>query len=589
MYLYSLLEEVEKRNFQITENKLIEFRKSLLQTCNSMQNSIYKQLSDKNLNFLWTLYDNSVFLGDKEKASKARNLFMALLQGSKDDNKKILNLFNTYDDLIKKCSVTDNLKQILKEQKEDTFYYIGINEFVLNYYKENPNSEWKIKAVLQYGFPFEFGDAKKSSDSEFSNNLIRNYLANKKWSLFIFTKKPVTTVTLGFDNRNTYANLENIRNERQADVNCQIAELPEDYKETPFVAWDSYNEDHYRIINEYLNSEKIPVLTNAEEKEFKYSFNEIPCEYFRIDYLDYLSRYKKSVIEVFDYPEKNEKIKKLENIVKFVNAPGKEYEWPDEEERKDHVLIKDFFFKNGKVEPIVRIGEQNSEYPTFWEEYEIQSFITSPYYLYCLLSSELVTDYYSDHYEDEKYYDANTPLPLEDCIFIEMSSSKMCDKKFQEKYERDINPKTKAHDMITTKNFSNQNAKESIEKYLAEIHNDIKAGSFYSATILMGSVLEAFLIDWLSEIDDKDYFSEDYMIMDKNYKHARRADLKDYIDAIQKKRPDWITGAKKATEIRKKRNLVHAKLYIAEGEISQDICYEMLQNLEAIINNRWNK
>ena len=79
------------------------------------------------------------------------------------------------------------------------------------------------------------------------------------------------------------------------------------------------------------------------------------------------------------------------------------------------------------------------------------------------------------------------------------------------------------------------------------------------------------------------------MIVDKKYNAERIADLKDYIDEIQKKRPTWISGAKKATEIRKKRNLVHAKLYITEGEVSKDICHEMIQNLESIINNRWNK
>ena len=113
-----------------------------------------------------------------------------------------------------------------------------------------------------------------------------------------------------------------------------------------------------------------------------------------------------------------------------------------------------------------------------------------------MLSSELVTDFYSENYEDEKYYDANTPLPLEDCIFIEMSSSKMCDKKYEEKYERDIRPTLKAQEMILSKDFSNTNAKDSIEKYLVEIKNDIDSGSYYSATIVMGSVLEAFLIDW---------------------------------------------------------------------------------------------
>ncbi len=591
MYLYSLLEDVEKRTFKIVDDKLIETRKALLQTCSSIQNGLYKQLSDESLSLLWSIYDKSIFLSDNEKATAARELFLSLLQGSKNDNEKIIKLFNIYDDLLKKCLITDNLEQCLKEQEEDTFYYIGINEFVLKYYAENPNSEWKIKAVLQCGFPFEFGETKKYSDSNFTNIMTNVYLLNKKWSLFIFTKQPVSTVTLGFDDRNTYANLQNIRNQRQFDVDCQLNELPEDYKGTPFVACDFYNEDHDTLLDKYLSTEKIPVITNAEYKELKYSFTEIPAEYFRVDYLDYLSRYKKSVVDIFGYPKKDEKIKKLKGIVEFVNAPGKKSVYPDEKTRRTHVLIKDFFFQNTSLKPTVRIGEQNIDSPTFWEEYEIKSYMKniSPYYLYCLLSSELVSDYYSEHFDPENYYDSNTPLPLEDCIYIEMASESMVDMKYQEKYERDINPKTKAHDMIAAKKFTNQRAKESLEKYLAEIHNDIGVGSFYSATILMGSVLEAFLIDWLSEIDGKDYFHEDYMIVDKKYNHPRRADLKDYIDEIQKKRPDWITGAKKATEIRKKRNLVHAKLYIEEGEVSQEICYEMLQNLEAIINNRWNK
>jgi hypothetical protein len=506
-------------------------------------------------------------------------------------NDEIDNLIKDFTDIISTVKVSDCLSKYLNEEKTDVFYYIGINDFVFDYYKDNPNSDWKIKAVLQCGFPFEFSDAKKNSNSNFSDKLLRIHLLNKKWSIFIFTKQPFSVVTLGFDDRNTYANLKNIRNQRQPDVNCQLDELPEDYNGNPFTAIDFYNEDHYGLLDNYLSNEKIPVLTNAEYQELKYSFTEIPAEYFRVDYLDYLSRYKKSVIDIFGYPKNDEKITKLKTIAEFVNAPGKKSVYPDEKTRRTHVFIKDFFFQNTNLKPTVRIGEQNIDYPTFWEEYEIKSYMKtiSPYYLYCLLSSEFVSDYYSEHYDAENYCDSNTPLPLEDCIFIEMTSGSMCDKKYQEKYERDINPKTKAHAIITAQKFTNKNAKESIEKYLAEIKNDIDAGSFYSATILMGSVLEAFLIDWLCEIDGKDYFSEDYTVIDKRYNHPRRADLKDYIDEIQRKRPDWISGAKKATEIRKKRNLVHARLYIAEGEISQDICYEMLQNLEAIINNRWNK
>lgn len=542
-----------------------------------------------NIYSLLTDVENRCF--KTQDSNKISEIITSIKQMDSKDSANTNKLLESLITIIDNASVSDDLSTRLSEEKSDTFFYMGINEFVLKYYAENPNSEWKIKAVLQCGFPFEFSDAKKNSNSNFSDKLLRIHLLNKKWSIFIFTKQPFSVVTLGFDDRNTYANLKNIRNQRQPDVNCQLDELPEDYNGNPFTAIDFYNEDHYGLLDNYLSNEKIPVLTNSEYQELKYSFTEIPVEYFRIDYLDYLSRYKKSVIDIFGYPKQDEKITKLKNIVEFVNAPGKKSVYPDEKTRRTHVLIKDFFFQNTNLKPTVRIGEQNIDYPTFWEEYEIKSYMKtiSPYYLYCLLSSEFVSDYYSEHYDVENYYDSNTPLPLEDCIFIEMTSGSMCDKKYQEKYERDINPKTKAHAMITAQKFTNKNAKESIEKYLAEIKNDIDAGSFYSATILMGSVLEAFLIDWLCEIDGKDYFSKDYTVIDKRYNHPRRADLKDYIDEIQNKRPDWISGAKKATEIRKKRNLVHAKLYIAEGEVSQDICYEMLQNLEAIINNRWNK
>ena len=163
---------------------------------------------------------------------------------------------------------------------------------------------------------------------------------------------------------------------------------------------------------------------------------------------------------------------------------------------------------------------------------------------------------------------------------------------FKKKYEMVKQTKLTVHKKLENEKdsmFFDNNARQIILNDLTELRLCIKSRAYKAAIIMAGSILEAFLIDWLCEIDGRDYFAEDYTVIDKKYKHPRRADLKDYIDEIQKKRPDWITGAKKATEIRKKRHLVHAKLYIAEGEISQDICYEMLQNLEAIINNRWNK
>ena len=91
--------------------------------------------------------------------------------------------------------------------------------------------------------------------------------------------------------------------------------------------------------------------------------------------------------------------------------------------------------------------------------------------------------------------------------------------------------------------------------------------------ILAGSVLEALLIDWLSEIKKVNFFKHDYMVFIKDretnqYKRdkagnciSKKADLRDYIDAIEEiKKPDWMEEASRAQHIREKRNLVHAKL-----------------------------
>ena len=110
--------------------------------------------------------------------------------------------------LINSATVSDSLEQYLKEQTDDNFYYVGINQFVIDYYAANPNSEWKLKAILQVGFPFEFADPKcKSENSKFNSFIERNYLKDKKWSIFVFTKEKPKKVIIGFDDRNTYSNL----------------------------------------------------------------------------------------------------------------------------------------------------------------------------------------------------------------------------------------------------------------------------------------------------------------------------------------------------------------------------------------------
>lgn len=83
-----------------------------------------------------------------------------------------------------------------------------------------------------------------------------------------------------------------------------------------------------------------------------------------------------------------------------------------------------------------------------------------------------------------------------------------------------------------------------------------------------------------------DYFTEDYVITDRNGRQ-KRADLIDYINEIKYiERPHWIDEATKAHEIRKKRNLVHAKLGINSDEINEETCRMVIDYLRDVIKTR---
>lgn len=122
---------------------------------------------------------------------------------------------------------------------------------------------------------------------------------------------------------------------------------------------------------------------------------------------------------------------------------------------------------------------------------------------------------------------------------------------------------------------------------LRELNTCYKGKAYKATLILAGSILEAVLIDWLSEIHHKDYFNEDYMITDRRTGREKRADLIDYINEIKYiERPRWMEEATKAHEIRKKRNLVHAKLCINSDEINEDVCKQVIDYLRDVLKTR---
>jgi len=125
---------------------------------------------------------------------------------------------------------------------------------------------------------------------------------------------------------------------------------------------------------------------------------------------------------------------------------------------------------------------------------------------------------------------------------------------------------------------------------IKELKTCFESGAYKATLILAGSILEAFMIDWLGAINHKDYFNEDYMVVDRWDKtKTKRAELIDYIDAVAEiKKPDWMEEQSKAHHIRYKRNMVHAKLCMKKSQqINEETCKQVIDYLIEIISTRY--
>lgn len=126
----------------------------------------------------------------------------------------------------------------------------------------------------------------------------------------------------------------------------------------------------------------------------------------------------------------------------------------------------------------------------------------------------------------------------------------------------------------------------SMKEDIKELDACFSSGAYKATLILAGSVLEAFLLDWLSEIDGKNYFEEPYEINGKKCEF-----LSVYIDQIKEiERPDWMEPSEKAHFIRKSRNSVHAKVCLREEiGINEETCTKVITYLKDIIDTRIEK
>lgn len=112
---------------------------------------------------------------------------------------------------------------------------------------------------------------------------------------------------------------------------------------------------------------------------------------------------------------------------------------------------------------------------------------------------------------------------------------------------------------------------------LREIEKCYKANAYKACLVLCGSLLEALVLDWLSEVEGKDYFSEPEI-----------TELRHLITKLHKANALTVHEQQFANEIRKRRNLIHPKNYIVNTPIHKEICEEVMQKLRPLVAKRYN-
>lgn len=487
--------------------------------------------------------------------------------------------------------IKDNLYDKICKCENEFFNYIGTADTIIDFTKSKYSKEWKIQNIFSLGFPFIFPyDCSNSDLTNEKQKIIVDNILNKTsrlqdqvWFFISFCKKDISTIFLGFNNQ------DNIVFNGSRLVACENNEVIKQFDKcdgSPVLDlyWCEKNEKYLNHIIKVLNSNTIEVDIND-----LYEFNEIPYQYFNINFINLFSRYKKQIIQEFGYPSEIDKIVKLQDYVKvFEPTEVFDMKWSKFEVEKNDLLVTKLLIHPG-LQTIIVETEIASNYMDHVEAQCIIRSKTIPVeYIKAYLESSIFSDYCLQRFDvfdnvEDICCEEPVEIPIQDVpIIITNDYSKYIIQ--EKKKSKNISELQKKVEFDYSNNLNFEITKKLILEDLDELRICYKYGAYKAAIILAGSILEAFLIDWLSEINHKDYFNTNFPV-----KNKYQAGLSDYIKAVKYiKFPDWYDAAEKAFKIKNNRNNVHAKVYIKNRNASKILCKQMQEYLEYVISTRWN-
>lgn len=138
------------------------------------------------------------------------------------------------------------------------------------------------------------------------------------------------------------------------------------------------------------------------------------------------------------------------------------------------------------------------------------------------------------------------------------------------------------------KNAHKQEFLDYINENLREMNVCVSGQAYNTAIVVTGSILEAVLTDWLSEMEGKNYFKEPFRIVNENGRNQPRyLSLNDAIVKIAKIMKKW-NEKEKAIAIRELRNRVHARVFLEQNKkITKRECETAQKNLNSVIRSRY--
>ncbi|TDK50353.1 hypothetical protein [Antarcticimicrobium luteum] len=120
--------------------------------------------------------------------------------------------------------------------------------------------------------------------------------------------------------------------------------------------------------------------------------------------------------------------------------------------------------------------------------------------------------------------------------------------------------------------------KDIVADDIKEIDKCREAGALKSCVVLCGSVLEAVLLEWLSEIENKDHV---------NAEGKDRLDLKEVISRLKKHRALMRPHDGNSHRIREKRNVIHPARMLKHDPLSEEEVDGVIEMLKSLLEIRF--